>query len=167
MTKAQFAATFGVSEAQLERYFQKGMPHEKRGRRVMIPMPTGRVWYHEHLVEKGKKAAQPKTIDEARLRTETARAEMAELDLADRLSETMKVSEHERLLADAFSRVAAKLSNLPARAAAASFGAATVEECETRIEPIVDEVREELRKADDLPADDEEGDDGDGGDFDG
>jgi hypothetical protein len=96
MSKAAFCATFGVSEKQLERHFQAGMPHEKKGRLVHVPMPSGRVWLHNYLEEKGKKSAQPKTIDEARLRNETAKAEMSELDLADRLAETMKVSEHER-----------------------------------------------------------------------
>lgn len=165
MSKAAFCATFGISEKQVERHFQQGMPHEKKGRLIYIPMPEGRVWFHNYLEDKGKKAAQPRNIDEARLRTETAKAEMAELDLADRLKETMKVADHERLLADAFSRVMAKLTGLPSRAAAASFGVESVEEAERRIEPVVDEVREELRKAEDLP--DEEHDDvedDDGGD---
>lgn len=164
MAKSAFAVMFGISEAQLERHFQAGMPHEKAGRRVLIPMPAGRLWYHTFLVEKGKKAAAPRTIDEARLRKETAQAEMAELDLAERQRETMKVSDHEQLLADAFSRVSAKLTNLAARSAVASFGAATVEECEARIDPIVAEVREELRKAEDVPLsepDDAEDDDRD------
>lgn len=160
MAKAAFCETFGVAEATIERLFQKGMPHEKNGRRIFVPMPAARVWYHEYLVEKGKKAAAPKSIDEARLRKETAVAEMAELDLADRQRETMKVADHERLLADAYSRVAAKLTILSARAAAASFGSATVEDAERRIEPIVEEVREELRKADDVPTDDAEHDEG-------
>lgn len=151
MAKSAFAAMFGISEAQLERHFQAGMPHEKKGRRVMIPMPEGRLWYHKFLIEKGKRESAPKSIDEARLRTETAKAEMAELDLADRQRETMTAADHACLLADALSRVAAKLTNLSARAAVASFGAATVEESEARIDPVVDEVREELRKAEDVP----------------
>lgn len=161
MSKSAFAVTFGVSESQLERLFHQGLPHEKKGRNVMIPMPAGRVFYHKYLVDKGKREAAPKTIDEARLRTETARAEMAELDLAERQRETMKVSDHEKLLADAFSRVSSKLTNFSARSAAASFGAATMEECEQRIEPIVAEVREELRKADDIALDDEDEEDSD------
>jgi len=75
--KAQFAATFGVSEAQLERYFQQGMPHEKKGRRIMIPMPEGRVWYHKYLVEKGRREAMPQDLDEAKKRREMAMAEIA------------------------------------------------------------------------------------------
>lgn len=164
--KAKFCQVFGVSEAQLERHFQKGLPSEKKGRRVHVLMPAGRIWLHSYLEEKGKKAAAPKSIDEAKLRTETAKAEMAELDLADRLRETMKVSEHEKLLADAFSRVSAKLSNFAARAASAGFGAANPEDAERRIEPIVDEVREELRKAEDLPDEDEHDDEDENGDDD-
>jgi len=161
MTKKQFAATFGVSEAQLERYFQQGMPHEKKStRKVVIPMPAGRVWYHEHLVKKGERKAAPKTINDARLRKETAQAGMEELKLAREQGVTMRVEEHEKLLGEAFSRVRAKLLNLAPRAAGAAFGATTIQECQAKIEPLVIEIMEELCAADDVPDDQLDDDDG-------
>lgn len=152
ITKKEFCDTFGVSEAQLERHFQAGMPHEKKSsKKIYIPMPAGRVWYHEHLVAKGKKLAAPKDIDDAKLRKAAAEAEMAELELAKLRGDTMLVDDHERMLGEAFGRARAKLLNLGPRAAGAAFGALTLQECQAKIEPIVTEIMEELCKADDVP----------------
>ncbi len=159
--KAAFCATFTVSEAQLERLFQQGMPHEKKGRRIMIPMPSGWLWYKNYLVEKGKKAAAPKTIDDARLRKETAQAGIEELKLAREQGLTMRVAEHEKMLGEAFSRVRAKLLNLAPRAAGAAFGASSIQDCQAKIEPVVAEIMEELCAAGDVPEVEEEADEGD------
>ena len=159
LSKRQFSDTFGVSEAQLERLFHKGMPHEKTSaRKIAIPMPAGRVWYHEYLVGKGRKQAAPKDIDEAKQRKMAAEAELAELELAKARDELMTASEFFRVLGDAFARARAKLLNLPPRLAGASFGAATLQECQAKIAPLVDEVIEELRRAEDVPADEEDED---------
>jgi hypothetical protein len=157
MTKRAFAEMFGVSEAQLERLFQKGMPHEKRSsRRVEIPMPEGRVWYHTYLEKKGEKRAAPSTIDEARLRKETAQAGLEEFKLAREQGITMLVEEHEKLYGEAMMRVRAKLLNLAPRAAGAAFGAASLPDCQAKIEPVVAEIMEELYKADDVPVMDDD-----------
>jgi hypothetical protein len=152
ITKRSFCDTFGVSEAQLERLFQLGMPHAKgASRRVEIPMPDGRVWYHNYLVEKGKKQAAPKDLDEARKRRAAADADLAELELAKARNQTMLVEDHERMLGEAFGRVRARLLNLAPRAAGAAFGAPTLQECQAKIEPVVREIMEELEAADDVP----------------
>jgi hypothetical protein len=161
LAKSAFAATFGISESQLERLFQKGMPHTKNGRKIEIPMPDGRVWFHEYLVNKGKKAAQPKTIDDAKLRNETARAEMAELELAKARDELMTVDAYERVVTDALTRADAKLQTLSSRIAGVVVGVQTIQEGQARVAPLVEEVRDELRRAEDVPVDDEDDDDAD------
>lgn len=152
MTKRQFADTYGVSEAQLERLFHQGMPHEKKtSRKIVIPMPDGRVWYHKYLVDKGKRQAAPTSIDEARRRKEAAQAELAELELAEARRELMKVEDGERVIAEAFARVRARLLNLPPRIAGIVVGAESIQDAQARVDPLVREVMEELHKADDLP----------------
>ena len=152
LTKREFADLFGVSEKQLERFFAQGMPHDRESaRKITIPMPDGREWYKNHLVNKGRKEAQPSTINEAHLRIATAKAERDELQLAKEKRQTMKVEEHIELLADGFSRVRAKMLNFAARAAGAAFGAATIQECQAKIEPLVLEMMEELATANDVP----------------
>jgi hypothetical protein len=159
MPKATFCATFGVSEKQLERHFQNGLPHEKQGRRAYVLMPDGRVWLHRYIEEKGKQSAAPKTINDARLRKETAQAGMEELKLAREQGKTMLVIEHEKMLGEAFSRVRAKLLNLAPRAAGAAFGAISIQDCQAKIEPVVTEIMEELCASDDVPETSEEDDD--------
>lgn len=151
LTKREFAETFGLSEKQIERHCQQGMPHRKDGARVLLIMPAARLWYHEHLVEKGRKQAAPKDIDDAKLRKAAAEAEMAELELAKQRNDTMLVDDHEKMLGDAFGRARAKLLNLGPRAAGAAFGAVSLQECQAKIEPIVTEIMDELCKADDVP----------------
>lgn len=153
LSKRQFAETFGVSEAQLERLFQAGMPHEKTSsRKIAIPMPAGRVWYHTYLVEKGKRQAAPKSLDDAKLRKLGAEAELAELELAKARDELMTADQYESAITDAFSRVDAKLQSLAARLAGPVLGATTIQEAQARIAPLVEEARDELRKATDVPA---------------
>lgn len=161
LSKSMFAATFGVSESQLERLFQQGMPHAKKGRRIEIPMPAGRVWYHTHLVDKGKRQAAPRDMDEARRRKMAAEAELAELELAKARDELMTVEAFDRAVLDAFSRVDVRLQNLASRLAGAVLGAQTIQESQARIDPLVEEAREELRRADDVPPTPEDDDDDD------
>jgi hypothetical protein len=155
MTKREFAEVFGMSEKNVERFCQQGMQHRKDGKLVFITMPQGRIWYHNYLVEKGKREAAPKTINEAVRRQEAARADREELALAKEMAKTMLVEDHERLLADAFGRVRAKLLALPPRCAGTAFGAATMQECQAKIEPLVTEIMEELAAADDVPDEDQ------------
>jgi hypothetical protein len=153
ISKRHFAETYGVSESQLERLFQQGMPHEKQSsRKIAIPMPAGRVWYHDYLVDKGRRQAAPKDLDEAKQRKMAAEAELAELELSEKRGELMTVSDFAKITGEAFSRARARLQNLAPRVAAAAFGAPTIPEAQARIEPLVIEVLDELRRADDVPA---------------
>lgn len=154
LSKAAFCATHGVSESQLERLFQQGMPHEKRGRRIDIPVPQGRVWYHAYLVEKGRRQAAPKNIDDAKMRKMDAEAELAELELAKARDELMTVAQYDRAVLDAYSRVDVRLQSLSPRLAGAVLGAATIQEAQARIDPLIEEARTELRQADDVPSPD-------------
>lgn len=151
LTKRAFAELFGLSEKQIERYCQAGMPHRKKGTKVSLPMPEAREWYKKHLVQKGREEAQPTDRSQSIDRQEAAAAAIAEIDLAKARNETMTVEEHVDLLADAFARVKSRLVNLPPRIAGVVLGAQTIQEAQARIEPVVREAMEELRRADDVP----------------
>lgn len=157
ITKREFCELMGISEKQLERYCHDGMPHAKEGRAVTIPMPEGRVWYHKYLVAKGKAEATPTSRSDSIDRQEAANAELAEIELAKARNELMRVEDYERLVGDAFARVRARLTNLPPRIAGVVLGAKTVQEAQLRTEPIVREIMDELRAADDVPGGEDEG----------
>lgn len=156
ITKRAFAETFGVGEKQLERYFAVGMPHQRTGRRVMLPMPAARVWFHEYLIKKGERKAQPASLSEARMRKETAQAALEELKLARELGKLMLVDEFSQLLGEAYGRVRAKLLNFPARAAGVAFGTTSFADCQAKLHPLVLEIMAELAAADDVPDPDAE-----------
>lgn len=155
ISKRDFGHYFNISPKQLERFFDKGMPHKKRGVTIVIPVPQGAVWYHDYCVEKGRKEAQPTTLDEAKQRREAANAEIAELELAKLRNDLMTVVDGERAIADAFTRVRARLMNLAARIAGVVVGVQSIPDGLTRVDPLVQEVLEELRAADDVPLPDD------------
>jgi hypothetical protein len=155
ISKGEFCALFGISEKQLERYCQEGMPHARRRGRVFIKMPEGRVWYHKHLEAKGEKKGKPTGRTDSLDRRLAAEAETAEIELAKLRNELMTVSDFDRLVGDAFARVRARLTNLAPRIAGTVLGAKTIQEAQARIEPIVREAMEELRRGDDVPEVDE------------
>jgi len=165
--KAEVCDLFGLSPQQIERYFKAGMPHRKRGRRVVLPWPEARIWFFKYLEEKGYRRAAPKTLDEARQRKASAEAEMMELELAKARGELMLLTDYERLVGDAFGRVRARLLNFSQRGAGIVLGAASVQEAQARLEPLVREAMDELHRADDIPEpppdEDEIEEDGDDG----
>jgi hypothetical protein len=115
-------------------------------------MPQGREWYKDHLIARGKKEAQPTSLEDARRRKETAQAELEELKLAREKAVTMRVEDHIDMVGDAFARVRAKLLNFAARGAGAAFGASTIQECQVKLEALVTEMMEELAAGKDVPS---------------
>lgn len=163
LTKAQLEVVTGYSSKQLTRWIQSSdIPHRREGNEVFFPWPAVRGWLHTYLEEKGRRAATgPVTKDaatQARAREDVARAELLEIDLAKARGELMKLTDFESRMADAFARVRARLANLAPRAAAAAFGADSVLDAQARIQPVIDEVFDELRQTDDVPTSDEESD---------
>jgi hypothetical protein len=134
-------------------------PHRKSGRHVLFPMPEARVWYHKHLEAKGAKSAAPTDRSNSVDRRLAVEAEMAEIDLAKKRNELMKVDDFDRILSDAFGRVRARLINLAPRIAGIVLGATSIQDAQARIEPLVREAMEELRRADDVPTSDDDDED--------
>jgi hypothetical protein len=163
VTKEQLAALTGYSSKQVTRWLQEtDIPHRRDANELVFPWPGVRTWLHRYLEEKGKRTAQPIDKDNANQRRTIAEAELIEIELAKARSELMTVAAGEKLLADAFARVRARLSNLAPRAAGVVLGCATIQEAQAKIQPVVDEIFEELRDTSDVVEDEEEnGDDGD------
>jgi len=162
--KAQFESLTGYSSKQITRWVQEtDIPHRRDGNELYFPWPGVRAWLFGYLEAKGKRSAAPESFDDARKRKEIAEAEMAEIELATARNELVRTADAEAWFADACARVRARMDSLGPRAAAAAFGAETVQEAQARIQPVVDEVYAELRKTDDVPDMGEDlEDDGDG-----
>ena len=164
VTNAQLQALTGYSSKQITRWLtESDIPHRREANEIFFPWPAARAWLHRYLEEKGKRAAQPIDKDNAFQRKSIAEAELIEIELAKARGELLPVASHEKLLADAFARVRARLSNLAPRAAGVVLGATTIQEAQAKIQPVIDEIFEELRDTTDIPEQLEEdsGDDGD------
>ncbi len=149
MNQQDFAATIGLTTRQVTNLRTKGLPHKTRGNTVVIPIPEGIKWYVEFKAAAMAPAA-PTSLDDARQRYEAARAETAELDLAERRGELVAVKDHERMLSDAMARMASKLRNLPYKVATQVTGK-TMDARQATARRLVDEVSQELCAADDVP----------------
>jgi len=130
-----------------------GLPDRdgKRGREFQQPDCSINLRNREF--ERGKEEAKRSAavVDTGRTRHESARAELAELELAERRAQLVTVDGAEMWFASACHRVRARLIGLPSRLAPAILGARSVPEALARIEPLIHEVIEELRKGDDVP----------------
>lgn len=147
-TIAVFAKRAGVSKRTIERDLASGLPHITDGDgRVMIEPHAGLAWRAANRATE----APASPLSDARARREQAAAGLEELKLARIQGRTMLVEEHERLLFDGFARVAAHLNNVANRLAPVMVNVPTTEEAFAKINAVVNEIREELRRADDVP----------------
>ena len=155
LSRAAAADRLVLTPQQVSNLVRDGMPSEKKGAGYVVVFPDAMAWYKARLREEGARKAAPSTLDEARLRRETADAELKELELAERRGELVTVEVHAKLLNDAFARAGSKLKNL-ARAIALRVTGATIPEREAQALPLVNEVARELAAGEDVPADETE-----------
>lgn len=162
LSGAQFADAIGISlRAVAYMAREPGAPRDRDG----WIFPECLRWHQQREASKAKAREKPSDLADAARRQAIAEATMAELKVARELDRTMTVEEHETELRDALYRVDAKLRNLGPRLGGVSVGIRTPAEGQSRFEPLIEEVRAELHRADDVPvvlaqdADDVRGDD--------
>lgn len=141
-TIAEFATRAGVSRRTIERDLAAGLPYatDDAGR-VVIDVAVGLAWRRTNRAA-GRGVGIPGPLLSARQRREAARAGLAELKLARLEGRVIHVDDHTKVLTHAYTLVRAGLLSFPGRAAVAAFGAASREEAEARIQPLVDEILE-------------------------
>lgn len=81
----RIAEALGVSERQVYRYHQMGMPKAGRGQ---YPLLRCCIWFRRHILAPAENGNAP-DLDEARLRKERAKAREAERRLSRRRQEVM------------------------------------------------------------------------------
>jgi len=141
----------GIKLRQVAILRDNGLPFSKRAGHVYMPMPEAFRWYISWRIDhRPGRPPSPSSMDEAKKRLESAKAELAELELAERRRDLIRVEDHKALLADAFARVASKLRNMPHRVATQVTGK-TVSDRKQEATRIVDDIYQELHGADDIP----------------
>lgn len=149
LSNVDFADAVGLTR-RATTYMSKevGAPFDRRG----WIWPDCLRWYVQREAARTKRAADPTALLEAERRSAVARAIVDELKAAKDLGLTMTVEQYEAELRDAMFRMDAKLKSLLPRLAGASVGIKSPAEGMKRFAPLIEEVRGELRSADDVPA---------------
>ncbi len=122
LTKAAAAERLGISPKQLERYVADGIPCAGTGAKRRFPWPQIRAWRDKLLVAQGDARATAKvarrpaiSLDAARLRKETADAQLKEIAVAEAEGRLIPLDMHGRLYAAACDRLRAVLMAIPSR----------------------------------------------------
>jgi hypothetical protein len=149
ITGTEFALRIGVSKnAASYMAREDGAPVDSNGWR----WPEANHWFIRRERARGRPVGggSDDAITEIRRRRELAQAELAELDLAARRSETMTVTQFVDAVGSAFSRVRARALNLPGKIAGEGELKPREELLEIA-ERYVHEMLEELSSGEDVP----------------
>lgn len=147
ISAAELVERLGVSK-NLVSYMARedGAPCDHHGWR----WPETMHWYIQREKARGRPAGGGEDASRARDRLETARAEMAELELAKLRGQLMTLEQYDDVVGGAFARVRARLLNLPGKFA----GEGEMKPREDLLElaqRLVDEALEELATGADVP----------------
>jgi len=136
------------------------MPVKGEGAKARYPWPEVFRWLTEQIDRRAREAAKPVKFGEAKSREMSAKAELAELDVAARRAELMTVTQFDERVSAAFARVRAQLLTLPTKMAPEMVGMARAQDALPKVQGFVDDVMAELQAGADVPL---ELDDADGG----
>ncbi len=161
LTRQQAKRALGdMPERSFARWVAKGLPRRGDGTTARFPWPEIFVWLLEQYERRGRDAAQEGTGNaekrrvDAEARLALAKAEAAELDLAERRRELDTRTRFRQLLADAYQRVKAQLLAMGHKHAPEMVGLMTPVEAAARLDAIARSVMDELHQARDVPAPD-------------
>lgn len=155
ISMAEAMTRLALSRKQVERELDAGMPGGRNtSGKIVVIWPDARIWRDEQIKQRAMKeraAGGPANPNDAKNRKLEAEAELAEIEVAKARRELIPVAESEKFLADAFTRVRARLLALPPRLAAVGVGHKTPRDAQAALSPVIYEVMEELQKGDDVP----------------
>jgi hypothetical protein len=149
LRQVDLATLLKLTPRQINNLVKEGMPSfldEAGKRKYDGPECIG--WY----LERGRHADDDlDDLDAAKVRMDSLRGDLLEVELAEVLGRVMTVEQFRRARFDSDARVAAKLKALENRLAPAVVGAVDVQDALARVKPLVAEVMDELFRGEDLP----------------
>lgn len=153
LTREQARAALGdMPERTFAQLVSEGIPREGDGQQARFPWPEVWRWYLQRERAKAREAVKPAdtTLVEAERRELVAKAELRELELAERKGELVPLADFDRAVAATFARVRSKLLNLP-NAVAMRVTGETLAARTAQAQALVDEIMGELSGAADVP----------------
>src|SRR5260221_218097 len=98
-----------MPERTFARWCTRGLPTDGEGNEARHPWPEVFAWLLDQKERRGREAAKPVgKLDDSRQREAAARADLAELEVAERRRELMTVADYERLVSGAMQRIRAQ-----------------------------------------------------------
>jgi len=145
--KAELAELLGLSLPTLDAMVRRGCPVLQRGaqgREWCFDVPAVIKWRTDRAVAAALGDTSKLDQEEARRRKLAAEAALAELDLAERRREMIRVEDAAALVADEYAKVRSRLLDLPARLAPLVAIEADPAACERLVREEVKDTLEEL-----------------------
>lgn len=135
VNRGELAAHLGLSEPTIDRMVREGCPVIKRGQRGVkaeFDLTAVIQWWGDR---KAREAAgdKPTDLDEIDKRTASAKMQIAELELAQKLGEVALVRDFERAQSRMMAEIRANILNVPARAVMQLLGCTDEAEFKTKL----------------------------------
>lgn len=156
LTQKEAATRLGITSRQVRNLRDHhGLPQIVRRGKPFYPWPEVLHWYIDFKIQEAERRGGPVDYEQARTREMIAKAEMAELDLAERRGQLVTVSYAASQLERALSALRAQLLNLPGLLAPRVQGITDT----ARIHEVIQEAVDELMRGLQSVGDDEALDD--------
>ena len=141
-TAKELANILDISDRRVQQLSKLGViPKVARGRYPLIPAIHG---YIKYLRELSIEADAPSDLKDAKLRSEKARAEILELEAAEKASELVHKDHASRVWTSITGLIKAKALTLPSRTGADVYAARDLNEVRAILENAVQEILIEL-----------------------
>ena len=141
-TAKQLASILDITDRRIQQLAKIGViPRVARGRYPLYPSILG---YIKYLRELSLEADAPSDIKDAKLRSERARAEILELEAAQKASELIHKDHVTRVWTSITGLIKAKSLSLPTKVAADLFAARNINEIRAILDRAVHEILIEL-----------------------
>jgi len=144
----EIALILDLSERRIQQLAKAGHIPKIEGKRGRYPMIASIQGYIKYLRSLSLELDAESDIAGAKLRVEMARAEILELDAAQKASELVHKDHVERVWTSITGLIKAKLLSLPSKAAGDVFASRNINEVRATLEASIDEVLIELSETD-------------------
>jgi hypothetical protein len=140
MTKKELADLLGLKPRQIDNLVIEGMPRTKRGR-AYVYGEQAVAWYYQR---KEQASEQRPDVLSSQARREAAKADLAELDLAEKRGQLVRIADVCKDYGAMLERLRGKLLNAPGKYAPRIVGIRTLAQARAVLEDLVRELMVEL-----------------------
>ena len=113
LNQTQIAKLLSLTPQRIRELGKEGLPSDKHGRERTYDPPAAVAWYVAYRERLAREAAESPDLQKARARERSAKASMAELELAERVGSLVPIGYIEDILGPALTLVRARINRIP------------------------------------------------------